>query len=111
MNANALFTNQDYAYHEYKGNAEFLHGAKRVKVIRHIPRNDDIVGKRSAEVLVKLLNDDGTPAMEQSYGGLTVAKAPIAVRARDILDRWDHYVLERDSRTTAEVDWSEYADL
>lgn len=114
MNANALYTNQDYAYHPYKGNAEFLHDAQRVKILRIIKSldNDSPVAVRAPTwVLVKLLNDDGTQATEFRYGYGTVALPDKQVRARDIMDHWDHYVLERDTRKgTNAIDWSTYAD-
>lgn len=108
MNANALYINQDYAYHPYKGNNEFMRGAHRVKVLRVIKPEVMVSKRNTTMVLVKFLNNDGSPKLEY-VNGLKVAVPDDMVRARDILDSWEHYQLELESRSEATIDWSEYA--
>jgi hypothetical protein len=94
MNANQLWAGNDYAYADYRPKGvPFVHGGKRVRVIRVYQEKDYGSERARSMVHVLMLTDEGEPRKAYSGGDLEQK-----VRARDIFMRWDEYEDERTYR-------------
>lgn len=103
MDANSIWPNNDYAYFERKGRGEeYRVNAERVRVVRLVSRVEPGNTRESTFVMVHKLNDDGTRKEHTVYNRETYryepSDLPVEVKARDIAERWDDYVIERNNR-------------
>ena len=85
MNVNAIWSGEEYAFFEYKGNKAFVMNARRGKCIKTEKVEPAWGGQRAKTFVVfnELHPETGEPMGEAR------------IRARDVIDEWTAYVNER----------------
>src|SRR6266576_616472 len=94
MQANQLWSGNDYAWAQHRPKSSFPMAAKRVRVVRVFQEKDRYYDERAKTyVQVNFVDDEGNLTLRD---GKEIVKT---VRARDFTDHWQHYVDERDEIT------------
>jgi hypothetical protein len=94
MNANSIWSGNDYAYLANRGRGQsFGWSAERVRAIRVYPKYGYAAERATSMVECVVCTDDGE--IKKSVAGTELIRD---VRARDIISRWEDYEAERNYR-------------